>query len=299
MRAAVTGRTVAPAPRIPAPPFWGSRAIGYMPLEIVFQHLHKPELYRLSWGAKNAHGDEWTKLEAEFEDRLYRMQKAAIKDKTLRPQGVYGYFPAAADGDDLVIYDPAPFSAANGHINGHSNGNTNGSGPARVEIARFAFPRQPDGEFLCISDYFATVESGLIDVCTLQVVTVGEVASEAFEVLQSADNYSEAYFFHGLAVQTAEATANYVTKHARRELGLAEGQGKRYSWGYPACPDLEDHAQVFRLLPQAEAEIGLTLTASYQLVPEQSTAAIFAHHPDAKYFSVGNLDRVAQILGAG
>jgi 5-methyltetrahydrofolate--homocysteine methyltransferase len=141
------------------------------------------------------------------------------------------------------------------------------------------------------------VESGLTDVCVLQAVTVGEAASEAFEKLQGADNYSEAYFYHGLAVQTAEATANYVTKHVRRELELGESQGKRYSWGYPACPDLEDHATVFKLLPQAETEIGLTLTESYQLVPEQSTVAIFTHHPDAKYFSVGNLDRVAQILG--
>ncbi len=279
------GKTVRPAPNVPTPPFWGARKVGYMPLEIVLQHLHKPELYRLSWGAKNTHGEEWAKLEAEFEARLDRMSREALREKTLLPQAAYGYFPVQAAGDDLIVYDPEPFN------------HRNGSGPQRIEIARFSFPRQPQGEYLCISDYYAPVESGLVDVVALQVVTVGEEASEKFARLQGADNYSEAYFFHGLAVQAAEATANYMTQHIRRELGIDENRGKRYSWGYPACPELADHQIVVKLLPQA-AEIGLTLTdESYQWVPEQSTAAIFAHHPDAKYYSVGSLDRSAQILG--
>ena len=278
-------KTVKPLSALPTPPFWGARKVGYMPLEIVLQYLHKPELFRLSWGAKNSHGEEWTKLEAEFEARLDRMSRAALREKTLMPQAVYGYFPAQAHGDDLVIYDPEPFNQVNG------------SAPQKIEVARFSFPRQNTGEYLCISDYYAPVESGQIDVVTLQAVTVGQIASEAFEVLQQADNYSEAYFFHGLAVQAAEATANYMTHHVRRELGIGESQGKRYSWGYPACPELSDHQIVMRLLPQA-TEIGLSLTEeSFQWVPEQSTAAIFAHHPDAKYYSVGNLDRSAQILG--
>jgi 5-methyltetrahydrofolate--homocysteine methyltransferase len=278
-------KTVKPAPDVPTPPFWGSRLVDYMPLEIVLRYLHKPELYRLSWGAKNTRGEAWDKLEAEFEARLDQMSKAAVHEKTLLPQAVYGYFPAQSDGNDLVIYDPEPFQQGNGAL------------PQKIEVARFKFPRQPGGEYLCISDYYAPADGDQIDVLTLQVVTVGEVASEAFEKLQTADNYSEAYFFHGLAVQAAEATANYMTRHVRQELGLADRRGKRYSWGYPACPDLEDHRIVFDLLPQT-GEIGLTLTdESYQLVPEQSTAAIFAHHPDAKYYSVGNLDRSAQILG--
>ncbi|GAB4511925.1 MAG: methionine synthase [Anaerolineae bacterium] len=275
-------RTVQPAPRIPTPPFWGPKTVGYMPLEIVLQHLHKPELFRLSWGAKNTHGAEWEKLEAEFEARLGRMTREAIRAKSLQPQAVYGYFPANSDGDDLIIWDHNALNA---------------DPDARREVARFNFPRQPDGEYLCISDYYAPVESGAVDVVSLQVVTVGEVASEVFEKLQSADNYSEAYYFHGLAVQAAEATANYITKHVRQELKLNDGQGKRYSWGYPACPDLEDHALVWDLLPQVQGDLGLVLTESFQIVPEQSTAAIFAHHPDAKYYSVGNLDRTAQILG--
>lgn len=275
-RSATVGKTVQPAPRIPKPLFWGSKTISYMPLEIVLQHLHKPELYRLSWGAKNTHGAEWDKLEAEFEARLQQMTREAMRDKSLRPQAVYGYFPANSDGDDLIIWDPSG---------------------ERQEIARFSFPRQPSGEYLCISDYFAPVGGDQMDTVALQIVTVGEAASENFDRLQSADNYSEAYFFHGLAVQAAEATANYLTKHIRQELGIGGSEGKRYSWGYPACPDLEDHTTVFKLLPQATTEIGLTLTESYQFVPEQSTAAIFVHHPDAKYYSVGSLDRSAQILG--
>ena len=278
------GKTVKPAERIPTPPFWGTKVITDMPLDVVLQHLHKPELFRLSWGAKNTRGDDWTKLEAEFEERLRVMTKDAIANQTLKPQAVYGYFPCNSDGDDLIIYDPEGMSDAPDGDN------------TLTEIARFSFPRQENGEFLCISDYYADVASGQVDVCTLQIVTVGEVATEAFERLQGADNYSEAYFFHGLAVQAAEATANYMSKHIQRELGT-DGKGKRYSWGYPACPDLEDHAVVLNLLPQAK-ELGLALTPeSFQWVPEQSTAAIFTHHPDAKYYSVGNLDRVAQILG--
>jgi 5-methyltetrahydrofolate--homocysteine methyltransferase len=277
-------KTVRPAPSLPTPPFWGAKIIHSMPLEIVFQHIHKPELFRLSWGATNTRGEEWTKLEADFEKRLEQMGREASRSKSLRPQAVYGYFPANSDGDDLILWDWQPFQRPNGHA------------PERVEVARFKFPRQPGGEFLCISDYFAPVESGQVDVCALQAVTVGESATEQFERLQGQNQYSEAYFFHGLAVQTAEATANYVTRHVRQELKLNEGQGKRYSWGYPACPDLEDHEIVFRLMPQV-SEIGLSLTVSYQLVPEQSTAAIFTHHPDAKYYSVGSLDRSAQILG--
>ncbi|TVR20820.1 MAG: methionine synthase [Anaerolineaceae bacterium] len=273
-------KTVKPAPNVPTPPFWGSKLVEYMPLEIVLQHIHKPELFRLSWGAKNARGAEWEKIQAEFEARLERMGRDALRRKTLQPQAVYGYFPANSEGDDLLIYDPARYSADGG----------------RVEVARFKFPRQPGGEYLCISDYYAPSDSGAVDVVQLQVVTAGAVADEEFERLQGADNYSEAYFFHGLAVQTAEAVANYMTAHVRRELGIADNAGKRYSWGYPACPDLDDHAIVWSLLP-AEREIGLKLTESFQIVPEQSTAAIFSHHPDSKYYSVGNIDRSEQILG--
>ena len=274
------GKTVKDAPAIPAPPFWGSRVIRDMPLQIVLQHLHKPELFRLSWGAKNTQGAEWRQLEAAFEERLLRMAKAAQKRGTLKPQAVYAYLPANSDGDDVIVWDAAAYADSGD----------------KIEAARFRFPRQPDGDFLCISDYFASYDSGATDVMVLQTVTVGAVASAEFERLQAANEYSEAYFFHGLAVQAAEATANYLTKIARGQLGIAAEQGKRYSWGYPSCPELQDHQIVLQLLPQLTSELSLTLTESWQWVPEQSTAALFTHHPDAKYYSVGNLDRASQIL---
>lgn len=288
--------SVQPAPDIPKPPFWGAKTIRYMPLEIVLQHLHKNELFRLSWGASNTHGEEWTKLEAEFEARLARMSREALRAKTLLPQAVYGFFPANRDGDDLIIWDHAPFEAAsNGVSNGMSSGASNGDLPALKEVARFSFPRQPFGEYLCISDYFAPVDSGRVDTVALQIVTAGEAATREVDRLQSANDYSEAYFFHGLAVQTAEATASYVHEMVvNKSLAIPSARGKRYSWGYPACPDLSDHRLLVDLLPAAVSELGMQLTESYQWIPEQSTAAIVVHHPDAKYYNVG-VDRIQQI----
>lgn len=270
---------VAPADYLPQPASWGARVVQQMPLEIIFQHLSKNELFRLSWGAKNAHGEEWQRLQAEFEARLARMQKEAQRFRWLRPQAVYGYFPAQADGDELIVYTPESLAA----------------GKPR-EALRFAFPRQPDGDRLCLADYFAALDSGRMDTVALQVVTVGAAATERFDALQAAGDYAEGYFFHGLAVQTAEACAEYLHRHIRRELGIPEGQGKRYSWGYPAIPDLEDHARVFELLPASQA-LGMSLTSAYQLVPEQSTAAIVVHHPQARYYSIGE-SRVEQLLKA-
>jgi len=278
--------SVQPAPNIPKPPFWGARTIMHMPTEVVLTHLHKPELFRLSWGARNTHGAEWDKLSAEYEERLRRMTRKVVTGEWLNPQAVYGYFPANADGDSVIIYDPAPFEASR---------NNGGYAPQRIEIARFSFPRQEDGEHLCIADYFRPADSGQGDTVAFQIVTVGERATERFDHLQNANEYSEAYYFHGLAVQAAEATAQYVNQHVRRELGIPDNRGKRYSWGYPACPDLEDHAVLLRLLPDAATKLGMLLTAAFQWIPEQSTAAIFAHHPQAKYYSVG-VSRVEQLM---
>src|SRR5205807_5978689 len=134
-------------------------------------------------------------------------------------------------------------------------------------------------------DYYAPIDSGKRDVVILQLVTVGSEATERVDRLQAEGNYSESYYTHGLSVETAEALAEYVHNLFRTELKLEKNQGKRYSWGYPACPDLEDHEKVMRILDAANA-IGVTLTSACQLVPEQSTAAIATHHPDARYFSV-------------
>jgi 5-methyltetrahydrofolate--homocysteine methyltransferase len=269
-----------PAEFIPSPPTWGPRVVRQMPLEFVFDCLSKNELFRLSWGAKNTHGAEWQRLETDFNHRLDEMKRQALREAWLEPQAVYGFWPAQADGEDLVVYDPASVQAGE-----------------PVELERFSFPRQASSDFLSLVDYFAPVNSGKMDVVAFQVVTVGQDATLRFDRLQASGDYSEAYFTHGLAVQTAEATAEYLHRHIRRELGLPEGQGKRYSWGYPAIPELTDHRKVFDLLP-AESELGMSLTAAYQLVPEQSTAAIIVHHPAAKYFSIGQ-SRVEQLMKEG
>ncbi len=259
---------------IPVPPAWGPRLVSHMPLEIVFKHISKNELFRLSWGAKNAHGEEWERLKAEFETRLDRMVRQALNEAWLEPQGVYGYWPCQSQGEDLILYDPEAVDL-------------------RSIAARFTCPRQPSGDRLCLADYFAPVDSGIVDVVALQVVTVGQGATDRFDSLQAAGDITEAYFSHGLAVQTAEATAEYLHRHIRRELGLPAGRGKRYSWGYPSIPDLEHHRLVFDLLP-AERDLGISLTSAFQIIPEQSTAAIIIHHPAARYFTIGE-NRLEQL----
>jgi len=265
---------IQPAPLNLPPSKFGMRVVNYMPLEIVLTHLNINELYRLSWGAKNTHGAEWDKLKAEFDARLDRMKREAIHEKWLAPKAVYGLFPCQAEGDDLIIYNPENLDET---------------------LTRLSFPRQPYDEHLCLADYYAPVESGQMDVVAFQIVTVGQEASDRFDKLQSAHDYTEAYFTHGLGVQTAEATANYLHEHIRREMGIPENQGKRYSWGYPAIPELEDHTKIFELLPAVTTELGMTLSAAYQLIPEQSTAAIIVHHSQAKYYSVGE-SRVEQLM---
>ena len=262
------------APLTLPPSKFGMRVVRNMPLEIVFTHLNINELYRLSWGAKNTHGAEWDKLKADFDARLDKMKREAMREKWLNPQAVYGLFPCQAKSDDLIIYNPENLDEA---------------------LTRLSFPRQPYDEHLCLADYYASVESGQMDVVAFQVVTVGQEASERFEKLQTAHDYTEAYFTHGLGVQTAEATANYLHEHLRREMGIPEDQGKRYSWGYPAIPELEDHKKIFELLPAVTTELGMNLSTAYQLLPEQSTAAIIVHHPQAKYYSVGE-SRVEQLM---
>jgi 5-methyltetrahydrofolate--homocysteine methyltransferase len=262
---------------IPSVSTWGARVVKQMPLDSVFQYISKNELFRLSWGAKNTHGEEWKRLEVEFETRLDKMRREAMQEGWLNPQGVYGYWPAQSDGDDLVVFDPQSNLASN-----------------PVELTRFHFPRQDSSEFLCLADYFLPLGSDHMDVVAFQIVTVGQSASERFEQLQGQGNYSEAYYTHGLGVQVAEATAEFLHRHILRELGLPEERGKRYSWGYPAIPDLDDHQKVFDLLP-AEKELAMTLTDAYQLVPEQSTAAIVVHHPQAKYYNTGE-SRIDQLM---
>ncbi|HEV3089873.1 MAG TPA: methionine synthase [Candidatus Cybelea sp.] len=253
-----------PAP-VPVPPHWGARALDGIDLEQLWSCFDLRSLYRLSWGAANTKGDAYDELvRTEFEPRLRRYQASAGSNGLLYPAVAYGYFPAAGVGNEIVLYDPAR--------------------PAR-ELARLEFPRQIGGEHLSLADYLREPHEGLpADVVALQIVTVGHEATRRIEALQAAGDYSEAYFLHGFSVQSAEALAEYAHRRIRHELGLSEGRGKRYSWGYGACPDLSQHEVVFRLL-DAEAKIGATLTPAFQIVPEQSTAAIVIHHPRAAYFN--------------
>jgi 5-methyltetrahydrofolate--homocysteine methyltransferase len=253
-----------PAESIPEAPFWGHRVVTDIPLDPVFACLDLKSLYRLSWGAKNTHSEAYDKLlREEFEPRLAALKAQAKKEGWLQPRFIYGYFPAQADGNQIVVFDPAD--------------------PKR-ELTRFDAPRQPEGEHLCLADYVAPVGGDRMDMIGLQVVTVGTGAAETIEKLNAAGLYSEAYFMHGLAVQTAEALAEYAHRFIQKELGIP-GRGKRYSWGYPAIPSLSDHAKVFELLP-AEREIGVGITEAFQLVPEASTAAIVLHHPACRYYAV-------------
>ncbi len=255
---------------VPRAPFFGSRVAHDIPLREVFDLLDLDELYRLQWGGRGS-GDAFAALvRTEFEPTRLRLEAAAAREGWLQPRAVYGYFPAQADGNAIVVYDPAAFES---------------DGGARREIARFAFPRQAGRERLCLADYVRPVASDEMDVIALQIVTVGPSASERFAQLQAAGEYSEAFLVHGLAVEAAEATAQWMHARIRCELGLTSEQGKRYSWGYGACPDLDDHGQLFKVLPAKQA-LGMTLTESFQLIPEQSTAAIVLHHPECKYYAV-------------
>ena len=250
---------------IPQPPFFGPKTITGVDYAQLWPCFDLKSLYRLSWGGANAKGEAWeTLVRDEFEPRLRAYQERAQREALLDPKFVYGYFRAAGEGDDVILFDPQDDSK---------------------EIARFNFARQAGGEHLCLADYLRPREGGKpIDVVALQVVTVGSDVSRRIEELQASGDYSESYFLHGFSVQSAEALAEYAHKLVRAELGIKQDQGKRYSWGYGACPDLSQHEPVFRIL-DAQRAIGTMLTEAFQIVPEQSTAAIIIHHPKASYFN--------------
>jgi 5-methyltetrahydrofolate--homocysteine methyltransferase len=252
---------------VPKSPFLGGRTLGLEEIDLpeLWSCFDLKSLYRLSWGGASTKGDAWDELVSdEFAPRLRRYQEMAQRESLLEPKVVYGYFPAAGKDDDVIVYAPED--------------------PSR-EIARFTFARQIGGEHLCLADYLREPSEGRAsDVIALQVVTVGDRVAKRIERLQAGNEYSEAYFLHGFSVQAAEALAEYAHRRIRAELGLSGERGKRYSWGYGACPDLEQHGVVWRLL-EVEQRIGARLTSAFQIVPEQSTAAIVIHHPQASYFN--------------
>jgi len=263
---------------IPTPPFWGTRVVENIPLDEVFAYVNDIALIRGQWQVRKGKLSE-EEYRRVLEEKIYpdyEKLKARIKaEGLLQPRVVYGYFPCQAEGDDLIIYED----------------------DGRRERMRFTFPRQKDDRFLCLADYFAPVASGRMDVVAFHLVTMGSVASEYSAKLFASNTYKDYLYFHGLSVECAEALAELWHKRIREELGIAgkdakeikrlfsQGyQGARYSFGYPACPNLEDQAKLMELLDGAR--IGVRLTEEFQLVPEQSTTAIIVHHPEARYFTI-------------
>jgi len=281
---------------IPQPPFWGVKIVENIPLDEVFQYVNEVALFRGQWQIRKRKlsDEEYNKLVEEKVLPIYNELKAKVKENNLLvPKVVYGYFPAQSDKNDLIIYKPKNLSEEKLYDVWDIDINN----CELEEFVRFTFPRQKDKRNLCISDFVLPVESGRYDVVAFHVVTVGEQATEHSKFLYSSDNYSEYLFFHGLSVETAEALAEYWHKKIREELKIdyadakdikrlfQQGyRGSRYSFGYPACPNLEDQEKLFKLL--RPERIGVTLTDGFQMVPEQSTSAIIIHHPEAKYFTI-------------
>ncbi|MFN8217632.1 MAG: homocysteine S-methyltransferase family protein [Solirubrobacterales bacterium] len=256
---------------IPAPPYWGARdvavAFDHDPdRDPVFPYLDRHVLFKLHWGGKGIKGEAWRALvegDAENEGFAPRLERMWREQEYLHPRARLGYFPCNADGNELVIYDPED--------------------PGR-EIERLVFPRQPRHDRICLADFYRPLESGERDVVALQGVTVGPEVTELIERLEAEGEFAEQLFVHGLGVQAAEGLAEWLHSEVRRELGIPLDQGRRYSWGYPACPDQSEHEKVWRLLDLGR--IGMTLSDGFAVTPEQSTVAIVAHHPQAVYFGM-------------
>ena len=250
---------------IPEPPFEGAREVD-VDLDEVFPYLDRHVLFKLHWGGKGVKGEAWRQLvegadgEEGFAPRLERMWR---EQDYLNPRARQGYFPCNSEGNELIVFDPED--------------------PER-ELERLVFPRQPKHDRICLADFYRPLDSGERDVVALQGVTVGPQVTELIERLEGEGEFAEQLFVHGLGVQSAEGLAEWLHAEARRGLGIDPDQGRRYSWGYPACPDQSEHEKVWRLLELEE--IGMTLSDGFAVMPEQSTVAIVAHHPQAVYFGM-------------
>jgi 5-methyltetrahydrofolate--homocysteine methyltransferase len=269
---------VQPAPDIPAAPFLGVRVKKDFNLDEVFSYINETALFKNQWQLKTASATDYIRLVEEKYRPVLEGLKAEIKAKGwFHPQTVYGYFPAQSDGNDVVIYMPEDHTK---------------------ERLRITFPRQREGRKLSIADFLLSKTSGKMDVVGFSVVTIGHRASEETKKLFEAGDFTRYLYVHGLSVETAEALAELVHKNIREDLGIGgedaervsdlfhqKYRGSRYSFGYPACPNLEDQAKIFELL-EPEKNIGVRLTEGFHLEPEQSTNALVIHHPQAKYFVV-------------
>jgi len=263
------------------PPFVGSQVVKGIGLDDITEYVNETALYRNQWQFRpEKDGAGKPESDVEFKARIrsvFREQLGAAKASgVLVPQVVYGYFPANGDGDDLVVWTSNARSA---------------------EAARFHFPRQQAAPYLCIADFFRPAEAGEADYAAFHIVTMGEAVSEATAKLFADDQYQQYLLLHGLGVEMAEALAELWHHRIREEWGFAaedgptvaglfrqQYRGGRYSWGYPACPDLEDNAKVAALLGADRLGIEVGEETGWQYQPEQTTSAIICHHPQAKYF---------------
>jgi 5-methyltetrahydrofolate--homocysteine methyltransferase len=279
---------------VPVPPFWGSRILESVSVKSLQTFLNETMLFQFHWGFKKraVKGDFQAYIAEVVRPVYHRLLKQCIEENILQPRAAYGYWPCQSEGNDLILYDPAPF--------------TDGEGrpvlePADevVEVCRFTFPRQPERKGgLCLADWYRSRKSGEYDVIPLQVVTMGQRVSEVAKKWFEENRYQDYLYLHGLGVEMAEAMAEYVHQRIRAELGFADEdardihrllkqgyRGSRYSFGYPACPDMEQQRPLLELLKASR--IGVRMDPeSFELHPEQSTSAIIAHHPQAKYFGV-------------
>ena len=273
----------------PTPPFWGTKILtaAEIPIEEVFWYLDLQALFVGQWQFRKPKSQPKQEYDQFLQEKVHPILAAwkekIVKENLLNPTLIYGYFPCQSSGNSLLIYDPESIQA--------------GEKPENLQpIAIFEFPRQKSGRRLCIADFFAPQESGIIDVFPMQAVTVGEIATEYAKSLFDANQYTEYLYYHGMAVQAAEAMAEWTHTRIRRELGFAQFdpdnirdilqqryQGSRYSFGYPACPNIQDQYKQLGLL--GCDRIGMSMDESEQLYPEQSTTAIITYHPTAKYFS--------------
>ncbi|NBO18235.1 MAG: hypothetical protein EBV03_03230 [Proteobacteria bacterium] len=263
---------------VPTPPFWGARIIENVPVKALIPYLNEQMLYTFHWGFKKAGKsleEYWKWVETDVKPILRRLLEECERDNILQPKAAYGYFKCAAEGDDLVLFDES----------------------GKKETGRFHLPRQDKDGGICVADFFRDVDSGERDVLGMQVVTAGQKVADVARDWFADNRYQDYLYLHGLGVEIAESAAEYIHKRIRSELGfgheddrdikamLKQGyRGSRYSFGYPACPRLEDQEILLRLL--GASAIGVELSDEYQLHPEQSTSAIVVHHPQAKYFNI-------------
>lgn len=283
---------------IPEPPFWGVKIVEEIFLEEVFPYVNEVALFRGQWQfrKRNLSEEEYEELINEKVLPIYeKLKREIIENKLLKPKVVYGYFPAQSYQNDLIIHKPKFYSEEEATLIWEQSISINKDN--LEEFVRFTFPRQRGKRNLCIADFVLPVSSGKFDVVAFHLVTVGEEASRYSKFLYDDNRYSDYLFFHGLSVETAEALAEYWHKKIREELNIAYAdakdikklfqqgyRGSRYSFGYPACPNLEDQVKLFKLLKPER--INVHLTDGFQMVPEQSTSAIIIHHPEAKYFTI-------------